>query len=314
VLYHNYCSVCHGDRGDGNSRAIGSLYPPPRNFLHVPNLDRDYMIKVVRDGKPGTAMVGWGSQLSEAEVVGVVDYIRKTFMAPVIDPRIQRGRTIYVANCQQCHGPQGEGVPIPGAGKQPRSFSTPQARVELYREKMLDAVRNGKSGTLMISYREKLKKSEIEAVVDYIDAALMMPVSQVSGTKAHGGRAQDGSDDGGDRRADMTQAMPYGLKGDAEKGRRFFAGNCAECHGAKGDGQGKRAYFINPRPANFGDAQSRMRLNRPAIFTFVSHGKLGTEMPAWNKVLSDQEIADVSEYVFQAFIEPGHKAKSAVRK
>ena len=32
LLYHNYCSVCHGDKGDGRSRATGSLSTPPRDF------------------------------------------------------------------------------------------------------------------------------------------------------------------------------------------------------------------------------------------------------------------------------------------
>ena len=36
-------------------------------------------------------------------------------------------------------------------------------------------------------------------------------------------------------------------------------------------------------------------------------GKLGTEIPAWSKVLTEQEIADVAEYVFRKFIRPGGK-------
>ena len=38
------------------------------------------------------------------------------------------------------------------------------------------------------------------------------------------------------------------------------------------------------------------------LFAAVGNGRNGTEMPAWNKVLNDQQIADVSEYVFQSFI------------
>jgi mono/diheme cytochrome c family protein len=41
ALYHNYCSVCHGDRGDGNSRARNSLVPPPRDFTRANELTRD---------------------------------------------------------------------------------------------------------------------------------------------------------------------------------------------------------------------------------------------------------------------------------
>lgn len=310
VLFHNYCSVCHGDRGDGNSRASNSLNPPPRNFLLSSNTNLSYIQAVIRDGKPNTAMVGWGSQLNEQEVTELAQYVQKTFMAALLNPKIQHGKAVYSKHCIACHGERGEGVPQPGANVPPRNFASPQARAELYRAKMIDAVTNGKSGTLMISYRAILKKREIESVVDYIDAILMVPDSQISGTKAHGGRMQDqapGSSIPGNGRADPTAPLPNGLKGDLAKGKAFYLGNCAECHGAKGDGQGKRAYFINPRPADFTSERMRSRLNRPAIFIFTAQGKLGTEMPAWNKVLSDQEIANVAEYVFKAYIEPSPK-------
>lgn len=315
VLYHNYCSVCHGDRGDGNSRAMQSLNPPPRNFLLADNLGREHMIAVIRDGKPGTAMVGWGSQLNTQEISEVTDYIRKQFMATLLNPKVQQGKAVYLKHCLRCHGERGEGVMLPGMNVPPRNFAAPQAREDLYRAKMIDAIKNGKSGTYMISFRDTLKKAEIEAVADYIDAILMVPASQISGTSAHGGRMQDNRNGkASDDSADMSQPMPNKLKGDAVQGKAFFQGNCADCHGAKGDGQGKRAYFINPKPANFLDKKSRSRLNRPAIFIFVSQGKLGTEMPAWNKVLSDQEIANVSEYVFKAYIEPGLKSAPTAAK
>ena len=307
VLFHNYCSVCHGDRGDGNSRASNSLNPPPRNFLLSNNTNLSYIEAVIRDGKPNTAMVGWGSQLNQKEVSELAVYVQKNFMAALLNPKIQRGKAVYVKHCVACHGDRGEGVAQPGANVPPRNFASPKARAELYRAKMVDAVKNGKSGTLMISYRDILKKSEIEEVVDYIDAILMVPDSQISGTKAHGGREQDAGATPGNAKADMTAPLPNGLKGDHAKGKAFFLKNCAECHGEKGDGQGKRAYFINPRPADFTSERMRNRLNRPAIFVFTAQGKLGTEMPAWNKVLSDQEIANVSEYVFKTYIEPRPK-------
>ena len=55
VLYHNYCSVCHGDRGDGRSRARASLNPPPRDFSAATDLSRATMITIVTHGKGGTA-------------------------------------------------------------------------------------------------------------------------------------------------------------------------------------------------------------------------------------------------------------------
>jgi mono/diheme cytochrome c family protein len=111
--------------------------------------------------------------------------------------------------------------------------------------------------------------------------------------------------------ADMSLPMPLGLKGDPAKGGVFFMTNCFTCHGPKGDGEGPRAYFITPPPRNFLLETSRQRLNRPVLFEAITNGRLGTNMPAWGKVLNNQEIADVAEFVFQNFISApqGNKGK-----
>lgn len=109
--------------------------------------------------------------------------------------------------------------------------------------------------------------------------------------------------------SDMSLPMPLGLKGDPDKGRIFFMGNCFTCHGVKGDGEGPRAYFITPPPRNFLLETSRQRLNRPVLFEAITNGRLGTNMPAWGKVLSNQEIADVAEFVFENFISATQETK-----
>jgi mono/diheme cytochrome c family protein len=81
--------------------------------------------------------------------------------------------------------------------------------------------------------------------------------------------------------------------------------NCTACHGEDGDGNGPRAYFIFPKPRNFLHPASRARLDRPTLYTAIQKGVAGREMPAWGKVLTNQQIADVTEYVFQTFIRPG---------
>jgi mono/diheme cytochrome c family protein len=304
ALYHNYCSVCHGDRGDGRSRAQNSLKPPPRDFTNAGELTREAMITITANGKPGTAMVGWKTQLSEAEIAGVVDYIRKTFMIVALDPKLLRGKTVYAQNCIACHGARGQGSPMPIGGSVPaRDLASPQARAELTRERMVAAVTLGRPGTAMAGFGNRLPAGDIDNVVDYVRAALMVPQTEISGTDAHAGRAAAQRSG-----ADMKQPMPKNLKGDAAAGGRFYAANCATCHGAKGDGKGPRAYFINPKPRNFIDPTFTSAFNRPAIYAATSVGRLGTEMPAWNKVLSDREIANVSEFVFQRFVLPAQKA------
>lgn len=300
VLYHNYCSVCHGDRGDGNSRARNSLVPPPRDFTRASELTRDTMLTIVTHGKPGTAMTAWKTQLEPKEIEAVVDYIRKTFMQVALDPRLQKGRSLYAQNCMVCHGDRGQGATGSAGLIPPRDFTTPQARLELTRERMIASVTHGRANTAMAAFAGRLPAQDIEAVVDYVRASLMLPASDaISGTNAHAGR-------GGPSMADNPMALPFqnGLQGNAAKGEKTYMANCATCHGAKGDGKGPRAYFINPKPRNFVDPAFRSAFNRPAIYTAVSEGRLGAEMPAWSKVLDHQEIADVSEFVFQRFVRP----------
>ncbi len=104
--------------------------------------------------------------------------------------------------------------------------------------------------------------------------------------------------------ADMSLPLPNSLIGDPDKAAVFFMQNCATCHGTSGDGEGPRAYFINPPPRNFLLESSRQRLNRPELYDAIHRGRTGSEMPAWSTVLSDQEIADLAEFVFQTFISP----------
>jgi len=322
ALYHNYCSVCHGDKADGRSRAQGSLVPPPRDLTTAAaraQLAREYMIAVTRDGKPGTAMVGWKTQLSPAEIEGVVDYIRTVYMLPEPGSPLARGRTIYMQTCSVCHGDRGQGAVWAGGNmpKPPRAFTKPEPAGALSRERMIAAVTHGVPGTAMAAFGTQLSSADIGTVVAYIDTVFVAPArAEISGTKAHGGKRGETvqAKAPGAAAVDMALPLPKKLIGNAQRGGKFYNANCATCHGVKGDGQGPRAYFIRPKPSNFLDPATHGMLNRPAIFAAVAMGKQGTEMPAWSKVINDQQIADVAEYVFRGFVQPPEDAQAAVRK
>jgi len=328
AIYHNYCSVCHGDKGDGNSRAKNSMIPPPKDFTKpavAQQLTRATMVDVVTNGRPGTAMAGWKTQLSNKEIEAVVDYVRNTFMpAAASKDTPSRGRTIFAENCSVCHGEKGDGNSRAknSLSPPPRDFTTALSRAELSTERMIKSVTYGRAETAMAGFGTQLSKEDIKAVVDYIRVGIMSASDSqgISGTHA-GARVTPPSHNPAARAAaapkqvvaNMGAPMPNGLKGDAVKGAAFYMSNCSTCHGTTGDGRGPRAYFINPKPRNFLHPASRAELNRPALFKAITDGKLGTEMPAWGKVMTDQEIADVSEFVFQRYIQPG-TAKQANSK
>ena len=332
AVYHNYCSVCHGDRGDGESRAKGSMIPPPKDFTNpgtAHSLTREQMVKVVTDGKSGTAMTPWKSQLTQKEIEGVVDYIRTTFMPAATNEASNKGRKIYAEYCSVCHGERGNGKSRASGSLMPppRDFTNAATRAELSRDRMIKSVTFGRPETAMVGFKSQLSSKDIEAVVDYVRTGFMASstVAGISGTTsgnrghlpAAAAAAQQVAAAAPAPAAkpaapvNMNAPMPKGLKGDAIKGAAFFMSNCSTCHGATGDGRGPRAYFINPKPRNFLHDAARADLNRPAIFKATTDGKLGTEMPAWGKVMTDQEIADVTEFVFTRFIKPTESAKAA---
>lgn len=374
-VYAENCSICHGDNGDGETRAKGSLRPPPRNFTTVNaalELNRERMLDSVINGRPGTGMMPHKDRLSMPEIEAVVDYIRANFMKFPSDKNsketkvIAAGEKIYSKHCSVCHGDKGTTAIWARSGLRPmpRDFTTAQARKELSKERMIASVTNGRPGTAMQPHKDKLSKKEIEQVVNYIRTSFMSgPVavesteqSQISahrnvpgmtgqrqghpgipgfnapsagGTTTspmianrdphqrqnphqqqnpHAGMpgmtspGAGGSAMGPVASVDMKAPMPKGLKGDANQGREFYMSNCFTCHGVKGDGNGPRAHFNTPRPRNFTSEASRRMLNRVRLFNSITNGKVGTVMPAWGKVLNDQQIANVAEFVFETFI------------
>jgi mono/diheme cytochrome c family protein len=88
AIYLRVCSACHGEKGDGNSLAQGALAKRPRNFTAPEarlRLNREYMIAIVRDGRPHSPMTGRASRLTQEEIEAVVDYIRARFMSAAPD-------------------------------------------------------------------------------------------------------------------------------------------------------------------------------------------------------------------------------------
>lgn len=73
------CVTCHGIDGDGKGPAAASMNPSPRNFQHHGfwrHRTEGEVFWAIKYGSPGTAMIAFGSILSDKEIWALIQYAR----------------------------------------------------------------------------------------------------------------------------------------------------------------------------------------------------------------------------------------------
>lgn len=81
-IYGKHCVVCHGEKGNGQTKLGRHLFPHPRDFTNARQMaalsDKDLAQAIAR-GKPGTAMAPWRGLLNSEDIRRVIYFIRQTF-------------------------------------------------------------------------------------------------------------------------------------------------------------------------------------------------------------------------------------------
>lgn len=299
-LYLARCGGCHGPRGRGGPEASVDFADPLALVRLTP--------EVIGASLDGGHVAALTTPLSAVERDRLTAFLRTYLMLPAPDADTERGRAVYARSCSVCHGDRGDAASWARNSLNPAPADfTAHTLEKLTRAQMIEAVTFGKENSAMMAFAVQLGPDEIAATVDYIRAAFMTAEPASAGaTHEHG--HEYGHEHAA---ADPDAPFPGGLIGDPARGRAFFDANCAECHGEKGDGQGRRAYFMITKPKNFLGREARAELDRPHLFEEIGEGVTGTTMPAWEKVLTPQQIADVAEYVYRAFLRPDDHAAKA---
>jgi mono/diheme cytochrome c family protein len=78
VLFLQVCAACHGPLGDGKSAAAATLMPAPTN-LKWEQPDFDFVMQLLRDGVPGTAMPAMQKQFSKPDRAALANYVRSLY-------------------------------------------------------------------------------------------------------------------------------------------------------------------------------------------------------------------------------------------
>jgi len=309
ALYRERCAECHGERGHGTPGAPKDFSAPQALVDLTPARFRTALAER-HDGR-------LSAPLGAEERRRIIDYVRSYLMLPAPDADTAKGRAIYAESCSVCHGDRGNAASWAknSLDPAPADFTT-HSLAELSRAEMIDAVTFGAQGTAMMPFAVQLTRAEIAATVDYIRTAFMTeesgggPAGADHDHDAAHDHGRDEGDDGSDHAraehhgAEGAGVFPGGLVGNPVWGGAFYDANCAECHGKDGDGEGPRAYFMLTKPENFLSREARAELTREELFEYISEGVTGTTMPAWEEVLTPQQIANVGEYVYRAFLHP----------
>jgi mono/diheme cytochrome c family protein len=129
AAYTGSCAVCHGARGDGRGVFGRTTYPDAADLTSDASKGKTdaQLFWIVKNGLGFTAMPAFGGQYEDAQIWGMVSYIRAlqrgTASALAIpeptlaqlagaDPaqsRQTRGAALYFAlGCHLCHGPEGD--------------------------------------------------------------------------------------------------------------------------------------------------------------------------------------------------------------
>jgi len=98
AIYQAYCSVCHGDKGDGQSFVRNVIKTPPRDFTDKTQADQfsvERMRWAILLGKPGTAMPAWRFDLTARQVADVITYIRKEIMGLELTEPVSSEAALY---------------------------------------------------------------------------------------------------------------------------------------------------------------------------------------------------------------------------
>lgn len=187
---------------------------------------------------------------------------RRTHDAPSL-PLVndtERGQALYARNCATCHGATGGGDGPGGATLRPRPAKL--AEHDYSAGRLSEVLWNGVHGTSMPAWRDRPAEDR---------AALAQAVRALSAPQ-------------------QERALPPHM---AEIGARVYAANCAQCHGARGEGDGIAAAALAITPASF-------RRQRPSVahaLDVLRNGIDGTPMAPWTTRLSNAELVAVAGYV-----------------
>ncbi|MBI2833330.1 MAG: c-type cytochrome, partial [Acidobacteria bacterium] len=224
---------------------------------------------------------------------------------------VERGRTVYMQNCVQCHGEtgKGDGFGAPFLVPPPRDFTATEYKFRSTTsgslptdEDLFRTISRGANGTGMPPWQYLLNDEDRWALVEY--------VKRFSPKFANGHAPA----------VVKLSAAPGSV--DVKRGRAVYDKmQCAKCHGDDGRGMGPSALTLKDstgRHVNSRDftvpGSFRTGWTAPEIVRTLQTGMNGVPMPSYTEAMTTQDMYDVAAFVISlAGTGAGDQKRSAAR-
>ncbi|MDX1613870.1 MAG: c-type cytochrome [Candidatus Promineifilaceae bacterium] len=282
-LYTEHCTECHGPEGEGrvpNARDFGDVDymrgETPLDF-YVAITEGVSSIEEVEYEMPA-----FGQELSSDERWDLVYYV---WRLSTMEERLEAGREIYSAFCEECHGPEGRSQILNAADLSDQRFIAQQSPSTLYL-----SVTRGRGS--MPAFQARLSQDERWMVIEYLRTFSYDPqISEAESVETE--EAQESTEEALPCAPNvLAQTNPFDWN-DAQAiaaGEPIYQRECGECHAE--DGTGAIAIvrdFTNPA------VQGDLMENPGDYLCIIEQGR--NRMPAFEDTLTEEEIWEILTYI-----------------
>ncbi len=214
--------------------------------------------------------------------------------APTSTPEsIAAGKAVFFEYCAGCHGRRADGRGPQSMNLDPRPQNLRNAPFVAYLtdERMYGSISGGVRGTAMPAFELMITADKRWEAIHYIrslTAGDQLPIPNgIMSVRVP---------------ADAVNPLADTAAAEAQ-GKGVWLAYCASCHGARGDGFGRLAESLAPRPRNlvavvsWGERPFIDYLAESRLFDSISNGVPGTSMQPWVGVLTEVERWSVISYL-----------------
>ncbi len=190
-IFSTLCARCHGDLGNGKGPIAVYLDPYPRDLTKagfMSSKSDERLMNSIKNGVSGTSMPAWGRVLSDDQIRGVLDHIRKNYVKepvrqiknrqvpetnpiPADDASLKRGEQLFMQRCTGCHGKKADGKGPNSMDMQPRPRNLRNADFlnSVGDRRFFESILYGVQGTAMPPWLDYgLTQKDVGDLVNYL--------------------------------------------------------------------------------------------------------------------------------------------------